>query len=426
MRKFRLLAGLSAAASFALASGSAAAAPVTITFYNYNLASAGAGADATRKLIQEFMAGHPDIKVNAVSVNVTTITGRIQADIVAQRPVDLAQVVFSDLDFVARNFGAKPLETIAGANALAAHEAGMAPRTTKLGMLDGKTYGMAYTLSTPVLFYNADLFKAAGLDPDHPPQTWAQVKSAALAIKRHGHAGFAAGLFGNSASDWMMQGVVRSNGGAVISPDRKTLTFSSPDAVSAITMLRDMNDAGAFEKMDTLAAMESMAGGNLGMYLETSALQNYLLSAAKGKFDLRGTTMPSFGDKPVRPNNSGSALMILSQDPARQRAAWELMKFLTSKQAYAVITSEIGYLPLRPDIVDDPKYLGEWSKTHPMIRPNLKQLSVLEPWVPMPGPNYRQITKIMMDAMEQAVRGSANVGTTLAAAQDKAQRLIPR
>lgn len=425
---FCLRFGAAASLGLAMAFGatSSEAAPVTITFYNYNLGSAGAGADATRKLIAEFSAAHPDIKVDAIGVNGLTITARIQADVVAQRPVDLAQIVFSDLDFVAHNLGAVPLETLVGAPALAAQTAGMVPSAVKLGMLDGKTYGLAYTISTPVLFYNATLFKAAGLDPDHPPQTWAEVKTAALALKKSGHQGLATGMFGQGVADWMIQGLLRSNGGAVISSDRKTLTFASPAGVAAVSMLRDLNDSGALEKMDTFAAMEAMPAGNLGMYLETSAIQNYMLTGTKGKFDLRATTMPSFGNKPVRPNNSGSALVILSRDPAKQKAAWELMKFLTSKQAYTVITSEIGYLPLRPDIVDDPKYLGTWSQAHPMIRPNLKQLAVLEPWVPIPGPNYRQITKIMIDAMQQAVQGGSDVTATLKAAQDTAQRLMPK
>jgi multiple sugar transport system substrate-binding protein len=361
--------------------------PVTITFYNYNLATAGLGADGTRKLLQEFMAANPNVKVNAVGVNVAQLMPRLQADVAAQRPLDVAQVAFGDLDFVAHNLGAQPIESIVPVSELAANNVGMAPKALKLGVLDGKTYAIR---------------------------------------KNTGKAGFAAGLFGPSAYDWILQGVVRSNGGEVISRDRKTLRFAEPESVAAISMLRDLNDSGAMEKINSSAAMEAMTAGTLGMYLESSAVQGYLLAGAKDKFDLRATTMPAFGAKPPRPNNSGSALVILTRDPLKQRAAWELTKFLTSKRGYTVITSEIGYLPLRPEIVDDPQYLAAWAKEHPMVRPNLKQLAVLEPWDPMPGANYRQIGKMMMDAVEQAVRGQGDVRQTLKAAQDTAQALMPR
>jgi multiple sugar transport system substrate-binding protein len=168
-----------------------------------------------------------------------------------------------------------------------------------------------------------------------------------------------------------------------------------------------------------------MASGKLAMYLQTSALQSSLVSGAKDNYELRATTMPRFGEKPTRPNNSGSALTIHTTDPLKQRAAWELMKFLTSEHGYTIITSEIGYLPLRPAIVTDPNYLAAWVAEHPLVAPNLEQLDRLEPWDPMPGPNYRQIVKTMMDAVEMSVFGGADVEATLVDAEANAQALMP-
>ena len=93
------------------------------------------------------------------------------------------------------------------------------------------------------------------------------------------------------------------------------------------------------------AQIETMSSGNAGMYLQTSAVQNALLRGAAGKFELRAAAMPAFAGKRVHPTNSGSALVIMTKDPARQRAAWALMKHLTSDYGYTIITSRIGYLP---------------------------------------------------------------------------------
>ena len=399
--------------------------PVTITFYNYNLATAGLGADATQKLINEFMAANPNVTVEGIGYS-SADSSRIQADLAAGQPVDLVQTVFSDLDFSVHNFGAQALEDIAPADEIKAHLAGMHPNGTKLGVLDGKTYGLAYTFSTPVLFYNADLFREAGLDPDAPPATWADLKAAALAIEEKTDAeGFSAGITGPSAVDWLFQGIVRSNNGEVISRDRTTLKFAEPEAIEAVQMLRDLNDAGVYEVYEGLGAVDAMSAGALGMYLQTSALQAGLVKGAEGNFELRSAAMPRFGDKPTRPNNSGSALTIHTTDLLKQRAAWELMKFLTSEHGYTVITSEIGYLPLRPSIVTDPAYLADWIAKHPLVAPNLEQLDRLEPWDPMPGPNYRQIVKTMMDAVEMSVFGGADVAATMADAQANAQALMP-
>ena len=401
--------------------------PVTITYYNYNLASAGNGAEATKRMIAEFEAANPNIKVEGIAASPVDITSRIQAAVAAGRVPDVVQMVFSDLDFSVGNLGAVALEDVVPPAELAQHFEGMSHAGLLLGVINGKTYGLPYTFSTPVLFYNADLFRKAGLDPDKPPQTWAEVKSAALAIVDKAKTeGLATGIFGPTAGDWLFQGVLRSNNGAVLSPDRKQLAFSEPASIEAITMLRDLYDSGAYINLEIDAAMEGMAAGQIGMYLQTSAIQAFLVKGAEGKFELRATTMPRFGEKPQRPNNSGSALVILSRDPLKRRAAWELMKFMTSREAYTIITSQIGYLPLRTDIVDDPKYLGDWVKKHPLIKPNLEQLAILEPWESFPGPNYRQIQKTMMEGAELAVFGGVDPAKAMRAARDNAQALMPK
>lgn len=416
-------------AAFAQAIPASVDQPVTITFYNYNLASAGIGADGTKKLIAEFMAANPNVTVDGIGVPSGEMNSRILADVAAGRGPDLAQVVFDGLDFVAHNLGASALEDIIPADELAAHFDGMSKNGLQLGVLDDKTYALAYTFSTPILFYNADLFRQAGLNPDSPPKNWAEVKQAALTIQeKTGAMGFNGGIIGAGGGgfDWLLQGVILSNGGRVMSKDRKTLTFAEPGSVGAVEMMRDLYDAGVFENLAGGSLVEAMGAGKLGMLLNTSAYQRTLIGGAKDKYELRAAPMPGFGDKLAVPTNSGSGLVILGHDPLKQRAAWEFMKFLTSKRGYTIITSEIGYLPLRTDIVNDPQYLGEWVKSNPLVQPNLDQLDRLQPWAPFPGPNYRQVAKTMMDAMEQAVFGGADVAAVLKSAQDQAQGLMPQ
>ncbi|HWU18325.1 MAG TPA: ABC transporter substrate-binding protein [Devosia sp.] len=400
-------------------------APVTITFYNYNLATASAGADATRELIAEFEAANPTIKIEPIGVPSNEIITRLQADMAAGQQPDVAQLVFRDLIYIASDLGANALEDMAGQEGYAALTDGMIPRGLDLGKVGDKTYGLAYTFSTPILYYNADLFRAAGLDPDQPPRTWAEVKTAADAIVANTDAeGFFPGAYGPADGTFVYQAILMSNGGKV--RDGNTLTFANPDGIAAVQMLRDMVDSGGHGRLDPANPSDSMASGTLGMFLYTSALQNTLSKAAEGKWDLRVAPMPAFGDKPTAPTNSGSALFTFSKDPAKQRASYELMKFLTSKHGYTIITSKIGYLPLRLDIVDDPEFLGPWTEAHPLIRPNLEQLDRLTPNVAFPGPNYRQAESMMKDAVSEAVFGDGDVTQVLTAAQQTAQTLMPQ
>lgn len=397
--------------------------PVTISFYNYNLASAGIGREATLELIAAFEAANPMIKVDPIGVPSNEILSRVQADIVAGQSVDVAQLVFRDLIYAAEQLGAQPLEDVAGAE-LAAHAAGFVPKGLALGEVKGKTYGLAYVFSTPVMFINKTLFRAAGLDPETPPTTWEAVKAAALAIKeKTGKHGFFPGAYGPADGTFVYQAIVMSNGGKV--RHGNTLSFADPDAADAVAMLRDMVDSGAHARIDLGAHLDTFQSGNMGMFLYTSAVLNRLVRASEGNFELGLGPMPAFGAKPTAPTNSGSAIFMLSEDPEKQRAAWELMKFLTSDAAYTVITSKIGYLPLRLGTLDDDRYLKGWIAANPMFRVNLEQLDRITANIAFPGPNYRQVENMMKEAMTEAVFGTGDPRAVLAASQVQGQALMP-
>ena len=410
---------------------------VSIVFESYNFGQAGAWTDTFNELIGQFQQEHPNIKVTAqkpqgASPNPASDTiSSIQSQMTTGTPPDVAQLGFSELDFTVNQLQAKPLDDLVGRDAVQANFQGArhpyAPTARVLGDWEGRTYGVPFVFSTPVFYYNASLFQQAGLDPARPPATWAEVEQAALAIKaKTGKDGAYADCLTKIAKDWCFQSLVRSNGGRVISPDRGQLTFADAPAVEAVRTARTMVDSGATPKLGQRQAYEGFARGDLGMILETSAIQGTFEKGAKGKWDLRAAPMPSFGAKPTIPTNSGASLFVLSNDPAKQRASWELIKFLTSERAYTTISSKIGYLPLRTGLVDDPQGLQAWAQKNPLIRPNLDQLARMEPWVSMPGLEYQQVRDGMMEAVEKSVYQGADPEPTLRAAQDRASALLPR
>ena len=410
--------------------------PVSIVFESYNYGLAGAWTDTFDALIAEFENQHPNITVTAQkpqgnSPNPATDTvSSIQSQMVAGAAPDVAQLGFSDLDFTVNQLGAKSLDDLVGKDEVQRNFDGArhpyAATARVLADWDGETYGVPFVFSTPVFYYNATLFEQAGLDPADPPTTWDEVASAASAIaSKTGKGGVYLDCLTKSAKDWCFQSLVRSNGGRVLSQDRSTLEFDGEPAVEATTMARNLVDAGATPKLSQQQGYEAFARGDMGMILETSAIQGTFIKGAQGKWDLRATTMPSFGSKPVVPTNSGASLFTFASDPAKQRASWELIEFLTSEESYTAISKGIGYLPLRTGLVDDPDGLKDWAESSPLIGPNLTQLESMEPWISMPGNDYLQIRDGMMDAVESIVYQGADPAATLTAAREQATTLLP-
>jgi multiple sugar transport system substrate-binding protein len=407
---------------------------VSITFESYNLAIAGPWADTFKTLIAGFEKKYPNITVIAqkpsLGGTVTNAINSVYQESTAGNPPDVAQEVFGAMSFMVNDLKADNLDQVVGSSAVQANFGGAEPFASTaqtLGNLNGSTYGLPFVLSTPVLYYNASLFAKAGLNPATPPTTWAQVKTDALAIKaRTGKDGAYIDCLTKNSGDWCWQGLVDSAGGSVLSSNGSRLTFAGTPAVQAATMAQGLVDSGAMPKLTQLQAYPAFAAGNMGMLLESSSLQSAFSKGAKaGGWTLADTTMPSFAGKPTEPTNSGAALFMFAKTPAKQRAAWDLMTYLTSPAAYTLISENIGYLPLRTGLVHDPNGLQAWAKANPLLQANLTQLARVQPWQSFPGTSFGTIVNDMMDAVQSVVFQNANPAATLSAAQQTASSLLP-
>ncbi|UOQ56636.1 extracellular solute-binding protein [Leucobacter allii] len=405
---------------------------VEIVFESYNLSQAGAWTDTVQQLIAEFEAAHPNISVTGqapqgTSAANSSYTSSVQTQLLAGDPPDVAQLTFDSLEFAATQLGAKPLSDIVSAEELEAAFGGehpMHPNARVLADWDGKTIGMPYVFSTPVLFFNADALAAAGIeDPDF--STWDSVEAIAQQVTA---ATGKPSLDVNcvvTGGNWCMQGLFRSNGAQVLSDDRSTIEFGSEQAVDTVERFARMTEDGVLRNVDAAAQMEGLAKGDVAMVLTTSAVQGMLLQGAEaGGWTLDAAAMPGFGDAEAVPTNSGSALFVLSEDPAEQRASWEFIEFMTSDRAYELITSQIGYLPLRPSLTEEGGALADWLAANPLAQPNLDQLDRLEPWVSYPGNSYAQVDELLAEAIENVVFYGEPAEETMRDAAERAQALI--
>lgn len=408
---------------------------VEITFESYNLAQAGVWTDTIKGLISDFEKAHPNIHVTAQApqgggaVGSNTVSS-VQTQLLAGKAPDVAQLTFDTLDFAATQLGAQPISDLVGQDAIDAHLDGEHPfheNAQTLADWNGKTYGIPYVFSTPVLFYNATQLEAAGLPADVDLSTWDKVLTVAKAVTAKTGKPSLDISCSVKGGNWCMQGIFKSNGAEVLSGDRKTIGFGSDAAADTVSKLADMNTAGVLRNSDSGSMYEGFAKGETALQLTTSALQGmFMSSAAKAGWQLKAAGMPGFGDKPSVPTNSGSALFVLSQDPAKQRASWELIKFMTSDRAYKEISSKIGYLPLRTSLTEKGGALYDWAQKNPLLAPNLAQLDRLQPWVSYPGNSYVQVDDILATAIEDVVYYGKDAKSTMAEAQRRAQDLLPR
>lgn len=211
---------------------------------------------------------------------------------------------------------------------------------------DGKIWGLPRAFSTKALYYNKDLFEAAGLDPNSPPKTWDELYSAAAAIKEKTDAdgiGLAAASFDNTMHQFM--NYVYTNGGEVINSDGD-IVFNSPNNVETMEFygkLASVSQPGpvAYDRGKLVPLFNE---AKIGMYI----------SGPWGRSQTGDAVNWGVAPLPVGPNGTPGTLLITDsyavfKGSGVEEAALSLAKFMTSTDNQMEFEIAAGLTPLRPD-----------------------------------------------------------------------------
>jgi len=245
---------------------------------------------------------------------------------------------------------------------------GLSPAHKKLALYNGKTYALPFTAEASVTFYNKDLFKKAGLDPDKPPANYEQMLSAARAIRKLGsdHYGFTMAGQCGGCNVFEFAPHVWASGGQILSDDGKTVRFDTAEVTDALAFYRQMWTEGLMPpsaKTDGGSVQPaSFQSGKVGM-VNLGAFFVQALVADK-KFD--------FGAAPIVGKTGGTASfaggdeITVTKSAKNKAVAYDFVKWATSEQAQTILAKN-SIVPVRTDLVDkiyaplDPRYkvLGE-------------------------------------------------------------------
>ncbi|WP_154675401.1 ABC transporter substrate-binding protein [Parafrankia elaeagni] len=394
-------------------------AEVTIKFLSYNFGTPGLGGTGTQALIDAFEKAHPNITVEPQGVATKDVLTRLRTDTAAGSPPDVAQIGWSKMAEAVQVLPIVPVEQIPPVAEWDEHVAGISKQILTAVEFNGAVEAMPYTMSIPVLYYNADLFRAAGLDPNNPPATIEAVKDAALKIKAGGNEGVYYGIADASKSDFLTQSVINSNGGSLVDAQGE-ITLDAKPAVDALATMQDLTESGAMPSVNTETALTAFTTGKLGMLVTSTSVLAAAMKAAQGKFELGTAAFPTFGSKPARPTYSGAGLAVLAKDDEHKRAAWEFVKFATSEAGFEIITKGIGYLPLRESVAT--RLASE--PIVELLQPSLEQLDTVTPYTAFPGSKANQAVVVLQDeAVEPIVLRDADPASTLSSVADKIRKL---
>ena len=238
----------------------------------------------------------------------------------------------------------------------------------RLATYNSRTYALPFTAEASVLFYNKDLFRKAGLDPDKPPANYAEIVSAAQKIRALGKDTYGYAIAGQCGSCNVFEFTphIWASGGDVLSADGKKALFDTSEVTDALTFYRKLYTDGSMpaqSRTDTGTTQPAFfQSGKLGM----TPLGAFFVQV------LNKDDKVDFGVAPLPGRNGGSASfsggdeIAVTKNARNKEQAQEFVKWATGEQAQTVLADN-GVVPVRTDLIDkiyvplDPRYkvLGE-------------------------------------------------------------------
>jgi len=215
-----------------LAAGVPATADTVITFYHYQ---AGSSYQAFRKILNGFEAEHPGIKVKDVFSQSEQITTDVQTALAARRPVDLATVIGKNVVYFLKN---TPAVAINENSAKAGFLDNYLENFLDIGRAGEKIFAAPHAYGTPLIYYNKDLFRKAGLDPERPPRSWDEVIAAAKTIQEKTGAKGVSHLLA-SMKDYGTMLMVMNAGSPYLSGDGSCALFDTREGIAALQLWQE-------------------------------------------------------------------------------------------------------------------------------------------------------------------------------------------
>jgi multiple sugar transport system substrate-binding protein len=370
------------------------------------------------QVAQDFMEANPDITVEMLAPSTDYDEGLvsvIRQDMAGTAP-DLFLVGSHLLAEVAARDLAPPMDDLLAGRDMAA--LGYTDAALALTQVDGVQVGLPWTSSTPVMFYNAELVRRAGGDPDAMPETWDETIALAQAIEALGD-GIEGIYYPPGDDDWMVQNLLATAGLAPY--EAGTLAFETEAGREALALYERFHDEAGQEAIPNSAARQMMYAGDLGLYFNSTAAVRSFAREIGDRFDWGTAPMPRLTDD-GGVASGGMAAVILADDPETRAAAFEYVLYATGPEGQATIVRNTGYMPVNQGAEAE---LSQFYAENPAWRTSATQMDRSLPWFSWPGQNGIRISQEVVDTLGAIANDRLDTEGAAARLSDEIGALLP-
>ena len=296
----------------------------------------------------------------------------------------------------------------------------------------GNMLSFPFNTSTPILYYNKNMFRAAGLDPELAPKTWPELGAAA---KRLRAAGAACG-FTTSWPSWVnvenfsalhnLPISTRANGFGGFDA---VLNFNNPVMVRHIAQLAAWQVDRVFDYSGRATSAEPrFQNGECGIFIVSSATRADI--KANSKFEAGYGMLPYWPDVEGAPQNTsigGATLWVLrNRSAAEYKGVAKFFAFLSKPEIQAAWHQNTGYLPVTRAAFELTRAQGFYDR-NPGTAISIEQITLKPPTENSRGirlGSFVLVRDVIDDELEQAFSGRKSAQAALDSAVERGNRLL--
>jgi sn-glycerol 3-phosphate transport system substrate-binding protein len=418
----RLALGTIAAAPLLSAPALRAQAPVEIVF-NYPIAVGGPITRIIDGYCEDFARANPGFRVKPIYAGSyqDTLTKTLTAMRGGEAP-QLACLLAADIFTLIGEDAVLAWDDLPGVDR--AWLDGFYPGFLENSRTGGKTWGVPFQRSTVVLYWNKDAFRAAGLDPETAPATWAQqIEFGQKLVQRQGDTTTQWGIQIPSSGFpyWLFQGLTTQADVRLMNAEGNRTFFADPKVAEALQYWMDLSTRhrvhppGIVEwgttPRDFFERKVAM------MWTTTGNLTNVRRNAP---FPFGVGMLPS-GRRPGSPTGGGNLYLFKSANTAQREGAVKFTRFLTAPERAAQWGIDTGYVAVTPEAFATPAmraYLAEFPAAgvaRDQLQHAVAELSTQE---------NQRVTKALNDNLQAALTGRKQAAPAMADAQAEAERIL--
>jgi multiple sugar transport system substrate-binding protein len=409
--KLLIAAGLASVTALTMAGCTTAPAeetgPITITYSNF--ISNGGNEDNLQKIVDAFEADNPNITVEVTTLPYGDYGTALQTDLAAGNPADVFDIEYSNYASYQANGVLAPLEI---ADTSAYRQSLIDTYTT-----DGKSYALPSSFSDVVLYFNKDLFDAAGVAYPTSSWTWADEKSAALQLTDS-----AAGVWGDHqpVSFYEYYKALAQNGGEFLNADKTAAAFNTPAGVEAAKWLVEKSGT----TMPTIKQGQGTADFDTNLFKDGKLAMLHSGIWVFGAF----ADAPANWDIAVEPGNTTQASAVFSNavgvsaTSEHVAAATKWAEFLTSSDVMVQTRLDAGWE--LPPISDEAQLATYLTKGAPANRQAVFDSLDAIALPPVVAAGQTEMQDIMGEELVEAQAGRKTVEEALASAEERINAVI--